>query len=166
MRQGVKIYNKIMRQGIILKGIFRAHLKQWIVYTFGKILCDRVYFWGIFYATGYKISRTPLSFPVKYPPPPPGCETIALFFQFLIIFVIYANVLLSHTNYQWRSQVPAFGGQSASVAMKNGGPGASPRGKIWEPRPSDARKTRGTPFSVIFCILNMTTLNTKCRTFC
>ena len=33
----------------------------------------------------------------------------------------------SFGNDQWRSQVPAFGGQSASVASKNGGPGAYPR---------------------------------------
>ena len=38
---------------------------------------------------------------------------------------------------QWRSQVPAFGGAECD----------------WGPCPSDARKTRETPFSVIFCII-------------
>ena len=36
---------------------------------------------------------------------------------------------------QWRSQVPAFGGQRASVASKNGGPGACLRKNFWGPRP-------------------------------
>ena len=52
---------------------FRFLSKQWIL---GKFLCDRVYFWAIFYATGYRVWRalphTPVTSLVKYPPPPPG----------------------------------------------------------------------------------------------
>ena len=59
------------------------------------------------------------------------------------------------------SQIPAFGGQSASVGRKYGGPGACPRENFLGPRPSDARKTRETPFSVIFCIINVTTFEHK-----
>ena len=36
-RQGITIDKKIMRLGIMWKGIFRVLLQQWIVYTFGKI---------------------------------------------------------------------------------------------------------------------------------
>ena len=39
-----------------------------------KFLSDRVYFWGIFYATGYRAWRglphTPVTSLRKYPPPP------------------------------------------------------------------------------------------------
>ena len=63
---------------------------------------------------------------------------------------------------QWRSQVPAFGGgQDASEASKDGGPGACPRENFWGPRPSDAWKMKETPFSDIFCIINIATNNTK-----
>ena len=43
------------------------------MYTFGNFLCDRVYFWGIFYATGYRVWRDlphPRHFPSQVPP---GC---------------------------------------------------------------------------------------------
>ena len=43
MGQGTIIDKKIMRQGIMQKGIFIVLLKQWIMFNFGKI----------FYATGY-----------------------------------------------------------------------------------------------------------------
>ena len=46
-------------------------MKQWILV---KFLCDRVYFWAIFYATGYRVlsglPHTPVTSLVKYPPPP------------------------------------------------------------------------------------------------
>ena len=52
---------------------FRFLLKQWIL---AKFLCDRVYFWAIFYATGYRVWRalphTPVTSLVKYPPPGDG----------------------------------------------------------------------------------------------
>ena len=55
---------------------FRFRLKQWIL---AKFLCDRVYFWAIFYATGYRVWRalphTPVTSLVKYPPPPPGVKS-------------------------------------------------------------------------------------------
>ena len=48
-----------MRQGIMWK-------------TLAKFLCDRVYFWPIFHATGYRVWRdlphTPVTSLVKYPP--------------------------------------------------------------------------------------------------
>ena len=60
-----------MRQGIVWKEIFWSSLE---IMDFGKILCDRVYFWAIFYVTGYRVWRdlphTPVTSLVKYPPPP------------------------------------------------------------------------------------------------
>ena len=45
-------------------------MKQWIL---AKFLCDRVYFWAIFYATGYRVlsslPHTTVTSLVKYPPP-------------------------------------------------------------------------------------------------
>ena len=47
---------------------FRVPLKQWIL---AKFLCDRVYFWAIFYATGYRVwgdlPHNPVTSLVKYP---------------------------------------------------------------------------------------------------
>ena len=47
---------------------FRVLLKQWIL---AKFLCDRVYFWPIFYATGYRVGRdlprTAVTSLVNYP---------------------------------------------------------------------------------------------------
>ena len=46
-------------------------MKQWILV---KFLCYRVYFWAIFYATGYRVlsglPHTSVISLVKYPPPP------------------------------------------------------------------------------------------------
>ena len=78
---------------------------------------------------------------------------------------VYLAQILEEISGVARS-LPLGGGQSASAAKKYGGPGACPRENFWGPRPSDARKMRETPFSVIFCIIKMTTLNTKGRTFC
>ena len=66
-------------QGIVWKDIFRVLLKLWI---FGESLCDRVYFWRIFHATGYMMQRDlphiPVTALVKYPPrgdrSKPGCS--------------------------------------------------------------------------------------------
>ena len=48
---------------------FRVLMKQWI---FAKFLWDRVYFWAIFYATGYRVlsglPHTPVTSLFKYPP--------------------------------------------------------------------------------------------------
>ena len=49
---------------------FRVIMKQRIL---AKLLSDRVYFWEIFYATGYRVlsdlPHTPVTSLVKYPPP-------------------------------------------------------------------------------------------------
>ena len=47
--------------------------KIWIwIWVLAKFLCDRVYFWGILYATGYRMwrdfSHSPVTSLVKYPP--------------------------------------------------------------------------------------------------
>ena len=48
---------------------FRVIMKQWIL---AKFLCNRVYFWTFFYATGYRVlsglPHTPVTSLVKYPP--------------------------------------------------------------------------------------------------
>ena len=71
MRRGITIDKKIMRQGIMWKDAFRVLLKQCVL---AKFLCDRVYFWTIFYATDYRVwidlPHTPITSLVKYPPPP------------------------------------------------------------------------------------------------
>ena len=68
MRQGITIDKKIMRQGIMWKDAFESSHETM---DFGKILCDRIYIWGIFYATGYRVWRdfphTPVTSLVKYP---------------------------------------------------------------------------------------------------
>ena len=58
-----------------------------------------------------------------------------------------------------------LGGAECERSEKIWGSGGLPVGKFWGSRPSDARKTRETPFSIIFCIINTTTLNTKGRSF-
>ena len=58
---------------------FRVLLKQWIM---AKFLCDRVYFWAIFYATGYRVWRdlphTPVTSLVKHPLGPMPSESTML----------------------------------------------------------------------------------------
>ena len=57
-------------------------MKQWILV---KYLCDRVYFWAIFYATGYRVlsglPHTPVTSLVKYSPPG-GKERVKIFLNF------------------------------------------------------------------------------------
>ena len=68
MRQGIRIDKKIMNRVSCGRMPFRVLLKQWIL---AKFLCDRVYFWAIFYAIGYRVWRdlphTPVTSLVKYP---------------------------------------------------------------------------------------------------
>ena len=69
MRQGIRIVKKIMRQGVILKDIFRALLKQRSIYIFAKFVCDRVYFLGQGYKMWRDFPHTPITSLIKYPPP-------------------------------------------------------------------------------------------------
>ena len=56
-----------------------------------KFLCDRVYFWAIFYATGYRVlsglPHTPVTSLVKYPPPGP-LQELKIFFQHILALML------------------------------------------------------------------------------
>ena len=75
MRQGIAIGKKIM-QGIMKKGklcdrVSQAKILFLVCFWDAKFLCDRVYLWLIFYATGCRVRRgfphTPFIFLVKSP---------------------------------------------------------------------------------------------------
>ena len=82
--------------GYHVEGHFlRVLLKQWIMYTFGNIFCDRVYRWGILYATGYRVwgdlQHILVTSLVKYPPPPPRVFHIVVYstkYAFQMFFII------------------------------------------------------------------------------
>ena len=57
MRRDLTIDDKIMRQGMTCKKIFRVLLKQWIMNTLDKIFMLRGKLLGHFYATGYRVWR-------------------------------------------------------------------------------------------------------------
>ena len=99
-RQGITIDKKIMRQGIMWKGIFRVLLNQWLSV---KLLCDRVYFWGTFYATEYRVWRdlphTPVTFLMKYTPPHPG-EQMLISLSMLCIKSIESKTLYNYSDLQ------------------------------------------------------------------
>ena len=54
------------------------------------------------------------------------------------------------TSIQWRSQVPAFGGQRASVASKDGNPGACLRKNFWGHALEMLGKRGKRPFQLYF----------------
>ena len=70
MRQCITIEKKLCDRASCGRMPFRVLLKQWIL---AKFSCDRVYFWTIFYATGYRLWRDlphmPFTSLVKYTPP-------------------------------------------------------------------------------------------------
>ena len=86
MRQGITIDKKLCDRVSCGRTSFGVLLKQWIL---AKLLCDRVYLWAIFYATGYRVWRAlphiPVSSLVKYPPGIKGTQpifkTVVLIYQ-------------------------------------------------------------------------------------
>ena len=91
-------------------------MKQWIL---AKLLCDRVYFWAIFYATGYRVlsglPHTPVTSLVKYPPGPifgrfsfkmgglsRNWQKLSKMGSFLLKFIVKVDVMANVGNWKKR----------------------------------------------------------------